>query len=176
MARSKSRRGGWGVIRTLNLLAFLPLASRAPLYGRLLWALATDPRVPTSRKALLGLAAAYVISPFELIPDYVPVLGALDDVVVVVIAVDAFLEGVPEGLINEKLLALGMTRSELDDDLARVRRSVPKPVREIFARLPDAIEGIAGLVARSGLDARLEELVGRHVGAEDQVKEEETVA
>jgi len=41
----------------LNLLPFLPLAGKAPLYARLLWSLASDARVPASRKALLGLAA-----------------------------------------------------------------------------------------------------------------------
>jgi len=53
---ARSRRRGSGVLRVLNILPFLPLAGRAPTYARLLWALATDPRVPPSRKALLGIA------------------------------------------------------------------------------------------------------------------------
>lgn len=176
MARRDRSGGRFGVIRTLNLLAFMPLASRAPLYGRLLWSLATDPRVPNSRKVLLGLAAAYVVSPVEIIPDYLPIIGALDDVAVVIIAVDAFLEGLPEGLIDEKLLALGIPHSALEADLARVRKTVPKPVRQLFARLPDAIEGVAGLVAGSGLDRRLGDLASRYIGRNRVIEEEATTA
>lgn len=135
-------------MRTLNLLAFLPLVPRMPLYGRLLWSLASDDRVPVSRKALLGLAAAYVMSPWDLVPDWLPLVGGLDDVVVVVLAVDAFLEGLPTGLVDEKLAELDIPRDELEDDLQRVRKAVPKSVRMAAARVPDALEGIGAFVAR----------------------------
>lgn len=143
------------ITRTFNLLPFLPLASKAPSYGRLLLALATDPRVPNSRKALLGMAAAYLVSPVDLIPEWLPVVGALDDLAVVVLAVDVFLEGVPQSLIDEKLEALGMPRDELEKDLARVRRMVPRPIRAAASRIPDALEGAAAAVQRTGLDRRL---------------------
>jgi uncharacterized membrane protein YkvA (DUF1232 family) len=139
----------------MNLLAFMPLASRAPLYGRLLLALAVDPRVPASRKALLALAAGYVISPVDLIPDRIPLFGALDDVAVVVLAVDLFLDGLPDGLVDEKLAELGVPRAELDNDLKRIRRTVPGPVRTAVARLPEAIEAVATVVRESGLEERL---------------------
>ena len=137
-------------MRTLNLLAFLPLAPRVPLYARLLYSLATDSRVPTSRKALLAMAAAYVVSPFDFVPDGLPLVGGLDDVVVVVLAVDIFLEGLPAGLIDEKLAELDIPRHELDDDLRRIRKSVPQSVRMAAARVPDALEGIASFVERLG--------------------------
>ena len=145
------------LLRTLNLLPFLPLASRGPAYGRLLLSLAADPRVPSSRKALLGIAAAYLLSPWDLVPERIPLLGALDDLAVVVIAVDVFLEGVPASLIDEKLAALGIPRAELEKDLQRVRRMVPKPIRAAASRVPDALEGIAAAVRRSGLDRRVRE-------------------
>src|SRR4051812_184509 len=101
MARSKQR--GLGALRVLNMLPFLPLAGRAPAYARLLLALAMDPRVPASRKALLGLAGAYIVSPIDLVPDMIPIIGAIDDVAVMVLAIDVFLEGLPRELLNEKL-------------------------------------------------------------------------
>jgi uncharacterized membrane protein YkvA (DUF1232 family) len=141
--------------RAVNLLAFAPLAPRAPLYGRLLLALVADPRVPLSRKALLALAAAYVASPVDVLPDRLPLVGALDDVAVVVLAVDLFLEGLPAGLVDEKLVDLGIPRSELDADLKRVRKAVPGPVRSALARVPEAIEAIGVIAHRTGLDQRL---------------------
>jgi hypothetical protein len=107
-----------------------------------------------ARKAMLGLAAAYVASPFDLIPERIPVLGALDDVAVVVLAVDAFLEGLPDGLVREKLDELGVDPSELEADLERVRRSVPRPIRQLAARIPDAIDGVASFAAQRGPDRR----------------------
>lgn len=147
------------------MLAFLPLASRAPLYGRLLWALATDPRVPASRKAMLGLAAAYVVSPLDLIPEGIPVVGALDDVAVVVLAVDLFLEGLPREIVREKLDEIGIPPDELEADLRKVRRLVPKPLRRAAARLPDALDGVAQFARERGLDRRLRELLEAGTGA-----------
>jgi len=156
MARKHRRRGG-GLLRVFNLLPFLPFAGRAPLYARLLWALASDPRVPTSRKALLGLAGVYIVSPFDLVPDWMPLLGAVDDVAVMMLAVDVFLEGLPEGLVAEKLVELGMAPSELEADLERVRRIVPRPLRALVARVPGALDRIAERIAETGIDQRLRE-------------------
>jgi uncharacterized membrane protein YkvA (DUF1232 family) len=147
--------------QAMNLLAFMPLASRAPTYGRLLLALVVDSRVPASRKALLALAAGYVLSPIDLIPDRIPLIGALDDVAVVVLAVDLFLEGLPDGLVDEKLAELGLPRSELDNDLKRVRRAVPAPVRSAIGRIPEAIETLGEVVRDTGLDQRVREAAGR---------------
>ena len=157
---ARSRRGG-GLLRALNLLPFLPLASRAPTYGRLLWELAVDPRVPTSRKALLGLAGAYIVSPIDLIPEFVPVVGAMDDVIVLVVAVDLFLEGLDPRILDEKLEDLGMTKEDLDSDLARVRKLVPKPVRRVIANIPDALDGVAEFLAQTGVERRIRKLASR---------------
>lgn len=45
--------------------------------------LATDPRTPWLPKVLLVVAVAYFVSPIDLIPDVIPVLGALDDLLIV---------------------------------------------------------------------------------------------
>lgn len=144
-----------GLARTLNLMAFLPLASRAPTYGRLLLALLQDERVPAARKALLGLVVGYVVLPFDLVPDWLPVLGALDDVAVTVLAVDLFLEAVPAELLDEKLVELGMDRAALDHDLAHVRRLIPRPLRRAIGLLPGAVSQTATFVRRSGADRHL---------------------
>ncbi|MFC5069904.1 YkvA family protein [Flaviflagellibacter deserti] len=52
-----------------------------------LWLAARDPRVPFSVKALAALVAAYALSPIDLIPDFIPVLGYLDEVILLPIAI-----------------------------------------------------------------------------------------
>ncbi|MFI5292078.1 MAG: YkvA family protein, partial [Candidatus Limnocylindrales bacterium] len=108
MARIRRPLRQVNLARTLNLIAFLPLASRAPVYGRLIWSLLRDDRVPPAQKAVLAVAMGYVVLPIDLLPDRLPILGVVDDVAVAVIAIDLFLEGVPATLLDEKLVELGI--------------------------------------------------------------------
>ena len=85
------------------------------------------------------------------------VLGAVDDVAVMVLAIDVFLDGLPEGLVAEKLVQLGIPPSDLESDLARVRRVVPRPLRALIARIPGALDRIAERIAETGIDQRLRE-------------------
>ncbi|TMD33160.1 MAG: DUF1232 domain-containing protein, partial [Chloroflexi bacterium] len=85
-ANGSHRRTGALVRRVLGLAAFLPLASRAPAYTRLIFALLRDDRTPVSRKAVLAGAAGYLVLGRDIIPDEIPILGGLDDLVVVVLA------------------------------------------------------------------------------------------
>ena len=48
-----------------------------------LWIAARDPRVPLTAKLVAGTVAAYALSPIDLIPDFIPVLGYLDDIIIV---------------------------------------------------------------------------------------------
>jgi uncharacterized membrane protein YkvA (DUF1232 family) len=48
-----------------------------------LWIAAGDRRTPWHAKALAGLVAAYALSPIDLIPDFIPVLGFVDDAIIV---------------------------------------------------------------------------------------------
>jgi uncharacterized membrane protein YkvA (DUF1232 family) len=140
-------------LAALSFWPFLPIASRAPVYGRLVFELATDRRVPWSRKAILGLAAAYVMSPIDLIPDFIPFISRIDDVMVTVIALDLFLEGVPRELMIEKMYTLGIDGRELERDMEAARRFLPLPIRAIARRLPALIEASADVI-RVELEAR----------------------
>ncbi len=151
----KSRSGGLGARRLLGLAAFLPIASRAPLYGRLFWELFRDDRMPMGRKALLGVAVGYLAIGRDLVPDDIPVIGGLDDLVVVVLAVDLFLDGVPEDLLDEKLDELDIDPRAFREDIARIRRFTPGPLRRIMRRVPDAVNFAADAMQHSGLGPRV---------------------
>jgi len=58
------------------------VATLLPNLARLFKGLIGDPRVPRSSKALLMFAAAWIASPIDLIPEFIPFLGPLDDAVV----------------------------------------------------------------------------------------------
>jgi uncharacterized membrane protein YkvA (DUF1232 family) len=60
-----------------------------------------DERTPPRAKLFLGLAIAYVCMPFDLIPDFIPVIGHLDDVIIVPAFVIMALRSVPADVISE---------------------------------------------------------------------------
>ena len=152
----RGRRGrSPGVRRMIAAAALMPLASRAPLYARMLWSLLADDRTPIGRKAMLGAAVGYVALGRDVVPDKVPILGQLDDLVVVALAIELFLEGLDDDLLAEKLEEAGIPRAAYDEDVARVRRFVPGPVRRTVGRLPGMVRTAAGAVAQSGLQPRL---------------------
>lgn len=81
---------------SLSLIARLKgWASRLKRDVIALWLAARDPLVPWYAKVAAGLVAAYALSPVDLIPDFVPVLGYLDDVVLVPLGVMLALRLVP---------------------------------------------------------------------------------
>jgi uncharacterized membrane protein YkvA (DUF1232 family) len=153
--QSHGHSAGGAARRALGLLALLPLASRAPLYARLVWALVLDDRTPASRKAMLAGGLGYVLLGRDLIPDEVPLLGGLDDLVVVAIALDVFLDGIDPDVLNEKLDELSIERAAFEEDVARIRRFLPGPVRRTMRRLPGLIAGAGEALQHSGLGPRL---------------------
>lgn len=78
-----------------ELLLLLP--NLALLLGRLL----ADPSVPGRTKVSLGVMAAYLVSPVDLIPDFIPFLGYLDDVILVAIVVDGLLNHLDPELLRK---------------------------------------------------------------------------
>ena len=139
--RQSRKRRALSIGRVLSLLTFLPVASRAPAYTQLIMALLVDGRMPASRKALLA--------------GDIPLLGGLDDLLVVVLSVDVFLEGVPQDLLDEKLDALGIERAAFYEDMAQIRRLTPGPVRRSIRRLPELIAAASNAVNQTGAGPRL---------------------
>ena len=67
----------------------------------LLQRLLRDERVPRRRKALLVGAAGYLALPFDLVPDFIPVAGQLDDALIVGLVLRQVLRGAGEGIVRE---------------------------------------------------------------------------
>lgn len=66
-----------------------------------LWLAARDPRVPWYAKAAAGAVVAYALSPIDLIPDFVPILGYLDDIIIVPLGILLVIRMIPSELMVE---------------------------------------------------------------------------
>jgi uncharacterized membrane protein YkvA (DUF1232 family) len=69
-----------------------------------------DPRTPPLARLLLGAAIAYALMPFDLIPDWIPVLGYLDDILIVPTLVATALILTPKHVIEEHRQAITRSR------------------------------------------------------------------
>ena len=74
-------------------------AVRLATYLVALWKLTRHPDTPRGAKWLALFVLAYALSPIDLIPDFIPVVGILDDVLVAAIVVDGLLNYVDRGLV-----------------------------------------------------------------------------
>lgn len=77
------------------------LVGRIRIEAHAAWLAARDPRCPWPAKVVGLLVAAYAMSPIDLIPDFIPVLGLLDDLIIVPAGLWLFLRLVPESLMEE---------------------------------------------------------------------------
>ena len=88
--------------RLVRRAAALPLRRKL----RLARALLADRRVPLLARLILPVLVLYLAMPLDLIPDFIPVLGYLDDVLIVLAAAWLFLRLVPAGLLEGHVAAL----------------------------------------------------------------------
>lgn len=109
-------------------------AGTVPNMVKLLWRLLRDPRVPRRTKLVVGAAVAYVASPVDLIPEFVPVVGLADDVLIMAFAINRMVESAGEDVVLEHWDGsrdlLELVRSVLDvaSDFvpARLRRTIAR--------------------------------------------------
>lgn len=98
----------------LSALKYLPLALNPDSWKdalndiRLVSSLMGDPRLDVKVKAIPALATVYVLSPLDLVPAWIPILGQLDDLAIMIFAVRTFKHMVPAELMAEHQAKLGI--------------------------------------------------------------------
>jgi uncharacterized membrane protein YkvA (DUF1232 family) len=88
-----SKAGLWDSLRSW--------ARRLKVDSVALYLAARDPRVPWAAKLLAAAVAAYAFSPIDLIPDFIPVLGLLDELVILPLGIALALRLVPEAVMAD---------------------------------------------------------------------------
>ncbi len=111
--------------------AVLMLPNIMKLVGRLL----LDPRVPRRSKITLGIAAAYVVSPIDLIPDVIPVIGWADDILLVLFAIDSLIERAGPEVVDEHWDGPGDLLNLVREAIGLSRQIMPKRLTAIIDRL-----------------------------------------
>lgn len=80
-------------------LRFRDLALFLPRLARMIASLMADRTMPKAAKIALAAVAVYLASPIDLIPDFLPVIGYLDDVLLVAVVLDGLLTYVDRALL-----------------------------------------------------------------------------
>jgi uncharacterized membrane protein YkvA (DUF1232 family) len=106
----------------------------APNLIKLVYRLLRDRRVPVRRKVVVGLVMGYVASPVDLIPDAIPVLGQLDDALVVSLAVRTLVDSVGRETALEYWDGTEDTFDVVDALLAWGAGLVPAPISRLIER------------------------------------------
>jgi uncharacterized membrane protein YkvA (DUF1232 family) len=117
--------------RQMAMDAVLMIPNLVKLVGRLL----TDPRVPRRAKVVLGFAAAYVASPIDLIPEFIPVIGWADDLLILIYALDSLIERAGKDVVEEHWDGPGDLLGLIRDVMGMGRNLVPKPISRVIERL-----------------------------------------
>ena len=124
---------GGSSIQARRLLtdAVLMLPNLVKLVGRLL----KDPRVPRRAKITLGLAAAYAVSPIDLIPEIIPVIGWADDIILFMFALDSLIERAGAEVVDDHWDGPGDLLSLVREVVGMSRSVLPKRLGSAIDRL-----------------------------------------
>jgi uncharacterized membrane protein YkvA (DUF1232 family) len=75
-----------------------------------------DKRTPLAAKILIWLTVGYLLSPIDLIPDFIPVLGLLDDLIIVPLLISVSVKLIPEIVLSE-------AREKMKDNLTKPKKN-----------------------------------------------------
>ena len=92
--------------QVVERLLRLPLGAKF----RLLWRLLRDRRVPLWVKVILPVLVVYLAMPLDIIPDFLPVIGHLDDLLVLLVGVSLLVRFTPVTVLEEHVAILEATR------------------------------------------------------------------
>ena len=126
-------------------LSMARVVVKLPTYARMVWGIMRDPRTPIGLKAILAAALAYVVLPVDLVPDVIPILGQADDLTVLLLVLDLFVQNAPPEVRAEHAARARNGTADLDRDLARLRELMGDRYDRIRDNLPELLERYGSL-------------------------------
>jgi uncharacterized membrane protein YkvA (DUF1232 family) len=104
------------------LLYFLAprLLPKAMKFARLVWRLTFDKRVSIFLRALVPLALLYVISPYDILRDRIPILGRFDDLIILGLALLLLTKLAPQNVVDEHMDRVPESNRPEDKDPEKV--------------------------------------------------------
>ena len=136
MARSKL--GGYRFGRSRVREAAGSLLRQAPAVLRLFGRLMTDPRVSIVDRGLVAAVIAYVISPWDLIPDFLSIIGVVDDLFLIGVTLDRLLMRAPAEAVEEHWEGDPEGLESLTAELQAIGEALPNGIRSIiYGRVRD---------------------------------------
>jgi uncharacterized membrane protein YkvA (DUF1232 family) len=127
------------------------LVVKLPTYARVVWGILRDPRTPIGLKGMLAAALAYVVLPVDLVPDAIPILGQADDLTVLLLVLDLFIQNAPPEVRAEHMTRARNGTADLDRDLQRLRTLMGPRFDQIRDRLPELLDRYGSLRDPDGL-------------------------
>jgi uncharacterized membrane protein YkvA (DUF1232 family) len=112
----------------------MALVRDIPNFGRLLWGLARDPRVSRADKGIVVAALAYVALPFDFLPDTIPLIGEIDDVYVIMLALSRLVNNAGMEVLLDHWQG---EMSSLERALAGLDKAssfLPEPIRRVLGK------------------------------------------
>ena len=116
------------------------LVLKLPMYARVVWGMLRDPRTPIGLKGMLAAALAYVVLPVDLIPDVIPIIGQADDLTVLLLVLDLFIQNAPAEVRAEHTARARNGTADLDRDLAKLRSLMGGRFDRIRDDLPELLD------------------------------------
>jgi uncharacterized membrane protein YkvA (DUF1232 family) len=103
----KKKRDGKGG-KALGLGGALRMLPMLWKYGQLAFSLLQDARVPLYMKVALVSGAVLVLSPIDLVPEAIPILGQISDFFILLLVIQLFLRLAPREVVDEHIAKLGL--------------------------------------------------------------------
>jgi uncharacterized membrane protein YkvA (DUF1232 family) len=125
-ARAPAKRPG------LDRGSVMALVREIPSFGKLLWGLAKDPRVSKVDKALVLAALTYTIIPADIIPDWIPGLGEIEDVFLLGLALSRLLNNAGEDVLLDHWEGDDETLETVLDLLDGLTDFLPRPIQRLL--------------------------------------------
>jgi uncharacterized membrane protein YkvA (DUF1232 family) len=106
----KIRPKGASIIWQVGPRRLIQLVHSLPKFLKLFWRLLRDRRVSLRPKILLLSVLAYVLIPIDLVPDFIPGLGQIDDLAMIFLGLRAFIRLCPQPVLREHVHAIASGR------------------------------------------------------------------